>query len=85
MSANIFSGKWKCKAPPSMRIAGGFALLLVGGVLALPGVPGPGIAVILLGLWVLSDHFTWAKRSLAWVKQKTDRIRGIKCDGDCSQ
>ena len=66
---------WKFNPPPSLRILGGFFLLLVGGVLALPAVPGPGIPVILLGLWVLSDHFAWAKRALAWVKKKTDRFR----------
>ena len=67
---------WNFNPPASLRILGGFFLLLVGGVLALPAVPGPGIPVILLGFWVLSDHFAWAKRALAWVKKKTDRFRG---------
>lgn len=59
----------------SLRILSGFLLLIIGSIAALPGVPGPGIPVILLGLWILSDHFAWAKRSLAWVREKTARFR----------
>lgn len=53
-----------------LRIAAGFAILLVGIVLALPLVPGPGIPLILLGLLLLSDHFTWAGWLLAWAKNR---------------
>jgi hypothetical protein len=53
-----------------LRIASGFGLLIVGAVLALPGVPGPGIPLILLGLWILSGHFVWAQKTLAWARQK---------------
>lgn len=58
-----------------LRIALGFLLLLAGGVLALPLVPGPGIPLIVLGLVMLSDHFEWAKRCLDWVKRKWQGIR----------
>ena len=57
-----------------LRIFLGFAALLVGIVLALPLVPGPGIAFILLGLMLLSDHFTWAKRLLDWAKRKWQSV-----------
>jgi xanthosine utilization system XapX-like protein len=57
-----------------LRIFLGFAALLVGIVLALPLVPGPGIALILLGLVLLSDHFTWAKRLLNWAKRKWQSV-----------
>lgn len=50
------------------RIVGGFLLLCTGSILALPGVPGPGIAFILLGLLILSDHFVWARKLLQYVK-----------------
>jgi uncharacterized protein (TIGR02611 family) len=56
------------------RIAAGFALLIIGGVLAIPGVPGPGILIILLGLALLSNHFEWARRALAWCRKKWDRV-----------
>ena len=57
-----------------LRIFLGFAALLVGIVLALPLVPGPGIPFILLGLVLLSDHFTWAKRLLDWAKRKWQSV-----------
>jgi hypothetical protein len=59
----------------AFRIVGGFALVIVGAVFAIPGVPGPGIPIILLGLWVLSDHFTWARRAHEWVKLRIARLR----------
>ena len=55
------------------RLASGFGLLIVGAVLALPGVPGPGIPLILLGLWILSGHFVWARKTLDWARQKFAR------------
>lgn len=48
----------------------GFAVLVIGVILSIPGVPGPGLPLILLGLWVLSDHFTWARKGLEWIKSK---------------
>ena len=61
-----------------LKIAAGLALLIVGAVLALPGVPGPGIAIILLGLWMLSGHFEWAGRTLAWLRNRIPRRPGRK-------
>ena len=52
-----------------LKITGGFLLLVVGAILALPGVPGPGIPLILLGLLILSDRFPWAARLLNWAKR----------------
>jgi uncharacterized protein (TIGR02611 family) len=46
----------------------GSALLVAGAAMLV--LPGPGIAVILLGLVVLSAEFQWAKRVLAWVRQR---------------
>jgi hypothetical protein len=43
--------------------------------MALPGVPGPGIAVMILGLAILSDHFHWARRLLDWAKRKATETR----------
>ena len=58
-----------------LKMIAGFALLIVGGILALPGVPGPGILVILFGLVLLSDHFVWAKKALAWGRKRAGRFR----------
>ncbi len=44
------------------RVAVGMGLVAVGVVLALPGVPGPGLPVIFGGLTVLSSEFDWARR-----------------------
>jgi uncharacterized protein (TIGR02611 family) len=43
----------------------GFLIVLVGIVMSGPGVPGPGIAVILLGLFFLALEFDRAERLLA--------------------
>jgi uncharacterized membrane protein len=58
-----------------LRIALGFLVLVAGFIMAVPGVPGPGIAVMILGLVILSDHFEWARRMLNWAKKKAERIR----------
>jgi uncharacterized protein (TIGR02611 family) len=46
-------------------VALGFLIVLVGIVLSGPGVPGPGIAVILVGLGLLALEFDRAERLLA--------------------
>jgi Putative transmembrane protein (PGPGW) len=56
----------------------GFLLVFVGSALAIPGVPGPGIPIALLGLVILSSHFSWAKTLLDWAKQKSNWSRGAK-------
>ena len=55
-------------------------VFLVGSALVLAGsamlvLPGPGIAVILLGLVVLSAEFQWAKNVLAWARERFSDIR----------
>jgi hypothetical protein len=59
----------------AMRLVAGLALLVIGVVLALPGIPGPGIPIMLLGLWLLSHHFAWARRALAWLRERTTGLR----------
>ena len=44
------------------RIVIGIVLILVGAVLSLPLVPGPGLLVVFGGLTVLSSEFEWARR-----------------------
>lgn len=51
------------------RIVSGIAVLLVGLLLSLPGIPGPGIIVIVLGLGILSSEFDWAERLYTRLKK----------------
>ncbi len=52
------------------RLVLGLALVIAGVVLAIPGVPGPGLLVVFVGLTVLSTEFEWARRL-------RDRLRGM--------
>jgi len=54
----------------TLGVVCGFLLVSVGLILSIPFVPGPGIPLVVLGLVILSGHFTWAKRFLDWAKQK---------------
>ena len=55
----------------------GVLIVLAGGALAAPGVPGPGIAVILIGLGFLALEFDWAERllerAIIWADRAKDR------------
>jgi uncharacterized protein (TIGR02611 family) len=58
-------------------VALGFLIVLVGIVLSGPGVPGPGIAVILIGLTFLALEFDRAERvlerAIMWADRAKDR------------
>ena len=66
----------------------GVAVLVVGFILSLPLVPGPGILVMLAGLAILATEYEWARRLLTRARQKwraaVDRARGRPrvVDGD---
>jgi uncharacterized protein (TIGR02611 family) len=51
----------------------GTTLLIAGAAMLV--LPGPGIAVILLGLVVLSAEFQWAKRVLGWARERFTDLR----------
>jgi uncharacterized protein (TIGR02611 family) len=55
----------------------GVLIVLAGGVMSGPGVPGPGIAVILIGLGFLALEFDWAERllerAIIWADRAKDR------------
>jgi Putative transmembrane protein (PGPGW) len=61
-----------------LAVVTGFLLVSVGLILAIPGIPGPGIPIVLLGLVILSSHFSWAKRLLDWARQKSKWSRDAK-------
>jgi hypothetical protein len=56
------------------QIATGFFLIATGLVLSLPGVPGPGILIMLAGLAVLSRHYHWARRLMEWARRKANEV-----------
>ena len=49
--------------------------MLAGGVVMLV-LPGPGLAVIVLGLAVLATEYDWAARLLAALRQRAARVAG---------
>lgn len=65
-----------------LGVVTGLLLVSVGLILAIPGVPGPGIPIVLLGLVILSSHFSWAKRLLNWARQKSNWSRSAKLPRD---
>ena len=63
------------------RVAVGAVLVVVGVVLALPFVPGPGLLLIFGGLTVLSGEFDWARRLRDRLRDSFHRATGRSHDG----
>ena len=59
----------------ALRITAGVLVLLAGVVMALPFVPGQGVLVILLGLWILSADIRLARRALLRLRIMMRRAR----------
>ena len=57
----------------SFGAVGGF-LILIGLLLTLPGVPGPGLLIVAVGLGMLALEFDRAERLLERVLGRLDRI-----------
>ena len=58
------------------RVFVGLVLMLVGAVLSLPGIPGPGILLMFGGLTLLGREFHWARRANAWLVEQGKRVIG---------
>lgn len=54
----------------------GWLLILAGLVLAIPGVPGPGLLIALVGLLILASEYKWAKRLLVRFRRRFPRLAG---------
>jgi uncharacterized protein (TIGR02611 family) len=50
----------------------GLAVLTVG-ILAIP-YPGPGWAIVFVGLAILATEFDWARRLLAYTRRRYDKV-----------
>ncbi len=48
------------------------ALVLGVGIVAIP-YPGPGWAIVFVGLGILATEFDWARRLLAYVRERYDK------------
>ncbi len=53
----------------------GITVLLIGCLLALPGIPGPGILIIIAGLAILGTEFIWAKKLLKRFEHHANNIK----------
>jgi uncharacterized protein (TIGR02611 family) len=58
------------------RLVAGVLLLVVGLILMLPGVPGPGTLVVFGGLTMLSVEFHWARRLRDGMRNTLERVTG---------
>jgi uncharacterized protein (TIGR02611 family) len=56
------------------RIIFGLVLLVLGLFISIPGVPGPGIVLIVLSFGILSHDFHWADRVHTYVKRKWHEV-----------
>jgi len=71
----------KRRQPPAhpvwraLRVTAGAIVLLAGVVLAIPLVPGPGVVLILVGLWIVSADIRLARRALMRVRISMRRAR----------
>ena len=62
-----------------LRITGGFLLLVLGLVMMIPGIPGPGFLLILLGLSILAVDYVWAHRLNVYLKEKgSDAMKKVR-------
>ena len=50
----------------------GLAVFIVG-IVAIP-YPGPGWAILFIGLGILATEFDWARRLLAYAKERYDKV-----------
>jgi len=56
------------------RWAAAIALIVIGLVLSIPGVPGPGVLVMLIGIFVLLPESRWLRKKYAALKRRYPRV-----------
>jgi hypothetical protein len=49
-------------------------LIVIGLVLSVPGIPGPGILVILIGIFLLLPESRWLRKKYAALKHRFPRL-----------
>jgi len=58
------------------RVIVGIVLMLGGALLSVPGIPGPGVLLVVGGLALLGREFHWARRANEWLLAQGKRIMG---------
>ena len=58
------------------RVIVGLILMLGGALLSVPGIPGPGVLLVVGGLALLGREFHWARRANEWLLAQGKRIMG---------
>ena len=58
------------------RVIVGLVLMLAGVVLSVPGIPGPGLLLVVGGLALLGREFHWARRANEWLLAQGKRMMG---------
>ena len=58
------------------RVVVGLILMLGGAVLSVPGIPGPGLLLVIGGLALLGREFHWARRANEWLIAQGKRMVG---------
>jgi len=56
------------------RIVAGIVVIILGLLLMIPGVPGPGFIVVFAGLSILAIDFVWAHRLKTKLKDGADKV-----------
>lgn len=58
------------------RVVVGLVLMLGGALLSVPGIPGPGLLLVVGGLALLGREFHWARRANEWLLAQGKRMMG---------
>ena len=58
------------------RWVAAIVLILAGLLLSIPGIPGPGILVILFGIFVLLPESRWLRKKYARLTRRYPRLFG---------
>jgi len=61
-------------AKRTMRITAGIVIVIVGLILSIPGVPGPGLLMVFAGLSILAIDFVWAHRLKKKLQDQAGKV-----------
>ncbi|HYS17119.1 MAG TPA: hypothetical protein VET45_09375 [Candidatus Binatia bacterium] len=50
------------------------ALIVLGLVLSIPGIPGPGLLIVLVGVFVLLPESRWLRKKFVALKQRYPKL-----------